>query len=266
MILEAKNISFFYDDKEVLKEINFSLKEGEILGVLGPNGGGKSTLIKILAGIIKPTKGKIIFHKKSLKISYLAQSFELNTIFPITVSEFLKLSIYEGKLTEKNIEEALILSGISHKKSSLLDELSGGEKQRVLIARAILEKPELLLLDEPTKGLDGQGLDQLLSILKKLQDTYKTAIILIDHNINEVVRFCDKILCLNKSFHWHNRSELLTKTVLEDIYHCEFEHLKLHEEAHDIEHAHHHQFCDHGPGHHHAGQKKSLIFKPLKKK
>lgn len=267
----VQNLSFQYPSEKtnspVLHDISFQLKAGQTLGVLGPNGGGKSTLIKLLAGILVPTTGSIQYNFRNKHhtnaISYLPQANDLNTIFPLTVLDFLKLTPHLKKNPLQEINQALNFSGIEHKKNSLLHQLSGGEQQRVLIARSILEGPELLLLDEPTKGLDGQGIDQLLFILKKLKNELGTSIILIDHNINEVVKFCDNILCLNKTFHWHNHSELLTKTVLEDIYHCEFEHLKLHEkESHTGLEGSQHLFCDHGPGHTHQKTKPNFIFKP----
>lgn len=262
-LLLVDHLSFRYKEQRtlnheahyVLKDINFKLSKGETLGILGPNGGGKSTLMKLIAGVLKPSTGKIHYHfDMDNGLSFLPQSSDLNTTFPLTVIDFLKLTPH---IALKNEDDALSMAGILHKKNALLQELSGGEKQRVLIARSILESPKLLLLDEPTKGLDGQGIDQLLFILKRLRDELGTAIILIDHNINEVVKFCDNILCLNKTFHWHNHSELLTKTVLEDIYHCEFEHLKLHEK----ETGENHHFCDHGPGHAHP-QTQNILFKP----
>lgn len=271
-ILRIENLSFHYasdkdqktnndDENYVLKDINFQLCSGETLGVLGPNGGGKSTLMKLIAGILSPSKGNLTFYiNVKTELSFLPQSSELNTTFALTVTDFLKLT---PNLNKIKLDEALEMTGISHKNKSLLQNLSGGELQRVLISRSILENPKLLLLDEPTKGLDGQGVDQLLFILKKLKEEYGTAIILIDHNINEVVKFCDNILCLNKTFHWHNHSELLTKTVLEDIYHCEFEHLKLHEKEASLQenqssNEHTHQYCQHGPGHTH--QHKNIKF------
>ena len=251
-MLHLKNISFHYGEKPILQNISFDVMARDTLGILGPNGGGKSTLMKIIAGLLKPSSGDIFFDSffnVNKDLSYIPQSNDLNTIFPLKVTEFLTISLLNKKLTSDEINHALNLSGVAHKKDSLLQELSGGERQRVLIARSILESPKILLLDEPTKGLDGQGIDQLLKILKELKEKQNTAIIIIDHNINEVVRFCDKILCLNKTYHWHDHSELLTKNILEDIYHCEFEHLKLHEGG---KHNHHdHIFCQHDHDHSH---------------
>lgn len=245
-MLHLKNVSFHYGQTPILQNISFDVSAKDTLGILGPNGGGKSTLMKIIAGLLTPTSGEMNFDasfNETIDLSYIPQSNDLNTIFPLTVTEFLSVSLLNRNHSNDDLMNALTLSGVAHKKDALLQELSGGERQRVLIARSILEKPKILLLDEPTKGLDGQGIDQLLKILKNLKEQQQTAIIIIDHNINEVVRFCDKILCLNKTFHWHDHSEMLTKNILEDIYHCEFEHLKLHEHGgHNHED---HTFCQH---------------------
>lgn len=261
IILRADKISFSYDGLEpVLKDVSFSLRKGESLGVLGPNGGGKSTLMKIIAGLLRPTSGEIYFNETPLSqmsaypyhlLSYVAQSSELNTIMPVKVSEFMDFSMSLHKIKNPKIaDELLDMVGITHKKNSLLSKLSGGEKQRVLIARAMIQNPRILLLDEPTKGLDSNGQDQLLSLLETIKQKDQTAVMIVDHNINQIIKSAQNILCLNRNYHWHDRRDFLTKNILEDIYHCEFEHLLIHEK--DLEknqdHHHDHHFCNHDHG------------------
>jgi zinc transport system ATP-binding protein len=247
-ILSAEKICFSYStDGQILKDISFSLYPGESLGVLGPNGGGKSTLMKIIVGLLKADSGKLYFEGKSAydtkkypfdMFSYVPQNSELNTILPVKVYEYMSFS----KSLYANNDELLELVGILHKKNSLISSLSGGEKQRVLLAKALINQPKILLLDEPTKGLDSNGQDQLLAIIEKIKTKDNTAIMIVDHNINQIIKNCHKILCLNRNYHWHDHSELLTKNILEDVYHCEFEHLLIHEkgDAHEG-----HLFCDH---------------------
>lgn len=265
-ILSADKISYSYEGHDpVLKDISFSLSRGETLGVLGPNGGGKSTLMKIIAGLLRPDQGTLTFegHKVSEYptypyhlFSYVPQTSELNETMPIKVSEYMDFtfSLYKNKkelnLGRDTIDNLLKLVGIDHKKEELLSKLSGGEKQRVLIARALIQKPKILLLDEPTKGLDSNGQDQLLSLLEKIKTQDNTAIMIVDHNINQVIRSCGKILCLNRNFHWHDHRDFLTKNILENVYHCEFEHLLIHDQ--DTSSAHHHQFCQHDHDHDHG--------------
>lgn len=259
-ILEASKISFSYNGETVLKDISFSLFSGDSLGVLGPNGGGKTTLMKIIVGLLKPDSGKLFFEGKPIEdfkkypfelFSYVPQNSELNTALPVKVYEYMDFarSLHKEKSNLSTNEELLDLVGVLHKKDSLLSKLSGGEKQRVLLARALINKPKLLLLDEPTKGLDSNGQDQLLAIIENIKSRDKTAVMIVDHNINQIIKNCHNILCLNRTYHWHNRSDLLTKNILEDIYHCEFEHLLIHEN--DIKNNteqtghEHHLFCDH---------------------
>lgn len=257
VILEAEKISFSYEglDEAILKDISFSLKKGESLGVLGPNGGGKSTLMKIVAGLLKATSGELYFDGAPLStlskypyhlFSYVPQNSELNVTMPVKVYEFLEFSISLFKIKNPNlVDELLNLVGMIHKKESLLSKLSGGEKQRVLIARALIQKPKILLLDEPTKGLDSNGQDQLLSLIETIKKRDQTAVMIVDHNINQIIKSCHKILCLNRHSHWHDHRDFLTKNILEDIYHCEFEHLLIHEKDLETQHTHNHQFCDH---------------------
>lgn len=257
IILRAQKISFSYENSEepILKDISFILKKGESLGVLGPNGGGKSTLMKIIAGLLKPSSGELYFDERPLSsyvkypfhlFSYVPQSSELNAIMPVKVYELLDFttSFYKIK-NPKLIDELLELVGMSHKKNTLLSKLSGGEKQRVLIARAMVNKPKLLLLDEPTKGLDSNGQDQLLSLIETIKKTNQTAVMIVDHNINQIIKSCHNILCLNRHHHWHDHRDFLTKNILEDIYHCEFEHLLIHEKDLETQNSHDHRFCNH---------------------
>ena len=260
IILRADKISFSYEghNEPILKDISFALKKGESLGVLGPNGGGKSTLMKIIAGLLKPTSGELYFDEKPLSayskypfelFSYVPQSSELNATMPVKVYEFIDFTISLYKIKNpKLVDELLELVGMGHKKNSLLSKLSGGEKQRVLIDRAMVQKPKLLLLDEPTKGLDSNGQDQLLTLIETIKKRDNTAVMIVDHNINQIIKSCHNILCLNRHYHWHDHRDFLTKDILEDIYHCEFEHLLIHEKDLESEHNHDHHYCGHDHG------------------
>ncbi|MDD4973109.1 MAG: ATP-binding cassette domain-containing protein [Bacteriovorax sp.] len=260
-ILKADKISFSYNgEAPTLKDISFSLFSGESLGVLGPNGGGKTTLMKIIVGLLKADSGELFFEGKLSTeyknypfelFSYVPQNSDLNTILPVKVSEYMEFakSLYKKNNSPIDIDELLDLVGILHKKNSLISKLSGGEKQRVLLARALINRPKLLLLDEPTKGLDSKGQDQLLAIIEKIKTRDKTAVMIVDHNINQIIKNCHKILCLNRTYHWHNHRDMLTKNILEDVYHCEFEHLLIHENdlTNNTEQTGNdqHLFCDH---------------------
>lgn len=275
-ILRADKICFSYNgNTPTLKDISFSLSAGESLGVLGPNGGGKTTLMKIIVGLLKADSGELYFEGKNVKefktypfekFSYVPQNSDLNTILPVKVFEYMNFakSLYKDNISVplSGIDELLELVGVLHKKDALISTLSGGEKQRVLLARALINKPKLLLLDEPSKGLDSKGQDQLMAIIEKIKARDKTAVMIVDHNITQTIRNCHKILCLNGTYHWHDHRDLLTKNILEDVYHCEFEHLLIHENdlnSTDPKNTDHHLFCNHDHDHSKGQDPHSLL-------
>lgn len=229
-LVEAKNISHNFGEEALFHDISFELNYGETLGIIGPNGSGKTTLLRILAHLIKPKSGTVEYYphhdKKEVDnfISYVPQRTMFNESLPLTGKDILELHCHD----ENSIDETVKLVDMQDKIDRRFSLLSGGEKQRILIAQAIITKPHLLILDEPNKGLDSSGQDQLLSILKKAQEKTKMGIIMVDHNINQTFNFCQKILCLGKNTHWHDKKELLDQKVLNSIYHCEFEHQIIH--------------------------------------
>lgn len=245
-ILSVKNLSYqvhsVNQSTNILKNVSFDLFNSELLGIVGPNGGGKSTLLKIILGLIKPTTGEI--NSESKNTGHVFQSSELNVTLPLTVGDVISLNQKPNSL---KLSEVLTLVGLSDKKDYLIRNLSGGEKQRTLIGRSIINKPALLILDEPTTALDGEGLDLLYKIILKLKDEYKTAIIMVDHNLPTLIKNCDKVLCLNKSLHWHDLKTNLSPKTLNHIYHCEFEHLLIHDhDGIDVTHEHcHHDDHNH---------------------
>lgn len=243
--IEIKSLSFARENGEqILKDINIELNAGETLGIIGPNGGGKSTLLKIIVGLIKPSAGNINLHNSVL--GYLPQTQFQQNVLPITIQDALEFSSLK-KIGQFNQDEIFNLVGLKKSKNTLMTKLSGGERQRVHLACALINGPDILVLDEPTQGLDSHGQDQLLELIQNIKTTLKTSVIIVDHNINQLIKYCDKILCLNRTQHWHNHKELLDKKVLESIYHCEFEHILIHES--DITKDHHQ--CEHDHGHNH---------------
>jgi zinc transport system ATP-binding protein len=249
-LLEVKNLNFEYKKGQpVLENLNFSLKKGEILGILGPNGGGKSTLLKILVGLLSAPKNSLFFDNGSTSrppILYIPQRDQgQNQVFPVSIRDVLKTAkLLKGSVSEEEMLEALKKVDLNKNLDTLTRELSGGEYQRLLLAKAWPSHAPLLILDEPTKGLDGQGQDRLLAILQEIRKEKESSIILVDHNITQVLRHCDRLLCLNRTYHWHDQTEMVSKNILETTYHCEFEHLLIHEKGRDIiQHPHH--ACDH---------------------
>lgn len=239
----------------ILDRITFEVSKGEILGILGPNGGGKSTLLKILAGLLKPTSGSLTYHleDKNRGIIYIPQKDQRNLSYPITILEFLESARLPGsKIPKSECIHALERVELKRPVNQPMSGLSGGEFQRVLLAKAFLQKSQLILMDEPTKGLDGIGQDKLLELLGEFKKN--AAVILVDHNIAQVLKHCDRLLCLNKSFHWHDHKSQLKKNILEDTYHCEFEHLLIHENTDDILNHDHHKCSHHDDIHEHKNK------------
>jgi zinc transport system ATP-binding protein len=191
-IATLTNISMSFDGNKILYDVNMSIKEGEIITIIGPNGSGKSTLAKILIGLIKPTSGSRII-KENIKLAYMPQKLVINQQLPITVKRFLQLNSDSQDQIENICKELEIDNIISRQMS----ELSGGEMQRVLLARCLLSSPDLLVLDEPMQGVDLNGQIWFYKSLAKFRDERKISIVIISHDLHMVMKATDKVLCLN---------------------------------------------------------------------
>lgn len=228
-IIIVDNLNFQYEkDQPILKNISFKAHESEILGIIGPNGGGKSTLLKILSGQIKNINGVELDRSN---LSYVAQIQQINDILPLNVEEYIQYGLFNHKGESKTIDEVLDVVDMRKSRKKLVSELSGGQKQRVLLAKAIIKNPKIILLDEPTTGLDSSGQDQLLKLILDIKESCQAAIILVDHNINQIIKYCDRVLCLNRTQHWHNKKEYINKEIIESIFQCELEHMLIHEDS-----------------------------------
>ena len=193
-LLCARDISYHVGNKTILDNINFEIEEKGLKTVIGPNGGGKTTLLKILMGILKPSKGKII-KEKTLKIGYTPQNFSVNPFLPIKVSEFLKLHKSKNQIQQKQICELLQIQDLQN---SMLYSISGGELQKVLLARAILRNPDILFLDEPTHHLDIKGQNKFYEYIHILQEQIGIAVLLVSHDLHFVMSLSSEVLCINK--------------------------------------------------------------------
>jgi ABC-type Mn/Zn transport systems, ATPase component len=209
-ILEVKNLSVKLDGKEIIKNINFSLNEGEILLVIGPNGGGKTTLLKAILKII-PYDGEVII-KNNYKIGYLPQNIDNISKIPIVVFEMFKFFTDAKK---EKIYEVLEFFNLTHYKNELFKNLSGGLKQRVLIALSILTNSKILLLDEPTNNLDLNAQNEFYTLIKKLKEEYRISMIIVSHDIGIVNAIADNVLCLNRIMFYHGKPNLTEKELCE---------------------------------------------------
>ena len=192
VLLKVENAGVSINDKSLVKGVSFEIKQGEIVTLIGPNGSGKSTTAKIALGIYKKIDGKV--KKYTNKIGYVPQKISIDWTLPIRVLDFMTLT---EELTQDQINIALNLTGVEHLKDKSLSNLSGGEFQRVLIARAISKKPELLVLDEPVQGVDFKGEIALYELIKQISEKMKCGILLISHDLHVVMSATDFVLCLN---------------------------------------------------------------------
>ena len=192
VLLKVENVGFSINDKSLVKGVSFEVKQSEIVTLIGPNGSGKSTTAKIALGIYKNIDGKVKTYTD--KIGYVPQKISIDWTLPIRVIDFMSLT---ENLTQDQINTALNLTGVEHLKDKSLSNLSGGEFQRVLIARAISKQPELLVLDEPVQGVDFKGEIALYELIKKITEKMKCGILLISHDLHVVMSATDFVICLN---------------------------------------------------------------------
>ena len=226
-ILQVKDLSVGFDRDQILKGLEFSVKKGDVLAVIGPNGAGKSVLFRSLLGLI-PYSGTIEW-AKDLKISYVPQKFAIDRELPLSVEEFLRFK----KKKTSDIVDTLESLGIMtakhahhseyHLQEHILKQrlgwLSGGQLQRVLIAWALLDNPDVLLFDEPTSGIDVGGEETIYNLLKKLHTERGMTMLLISHDLNIVYKYANNVLCLNKEMICYGiPSAVLDPTSLAKVY------------------------------------------------
>ena len=193
-LIELKNINVAFEQKTALQNINLNIYPNSIITIVGPNGGGKSTLLKILLKLQKPTSGEVIYHK-NVRIGYVPQKIHLDHSLPLTVERFLAL---KKGVTAGEISTALEQLSVAHLRNNNMQRLSGGEMQRVLLARAILNKPNLLVLDEPTQGVDISGQAELYQLIQRTQQQLNCAVLMVSHDLHIVMADSKEVLCINQ--------------------------------------------------------------------
>lgn len=218
-IISLKDVSVRRGNQLVLENVTADINHDEIVAIIGPNGAGKTTLLKSLLGLISYSgEISIMGHKPSeaLKdIGYVPQRFAFEKNFPLTVGEFLHLTSNDQKAIDQALEEVEMNQYLNRP----LGQLSGGQLQRVLIARAIMSNPKLLLLDEPTSGIDLEGEKDFYQIIKHQNKEHGATIVMISHEVNIVYAHATQVICLNKSLTCMGMpKEILTKEVLEQLY------------------------------------------------
>ena len=192
ILVKLDNVGISINDKWLVKGVSLQVEKNKIVTLIGPNGSGKSTTAKIALGIYKKIQGKV--EKFTNKVGYVPQKISIDWTLPLRVKDFMTLT---ESLGNETITEALSLTGVIHLKEKNLSDLSGGEFQRVLFARAISKKPELLVLDEPVQGVDFTGEIALYELIKKICDELNCGILLISHDLHTVMTATDHVVCLN---------------------------------------------------------------------
>lgn len=251
-VIKVNKLNFSYLGEKVLNNLSFSVEKGEYLGIIGPNGGGKTTLIKILLGLLEPDSGEIyvfdqplkVFHEY-YKIGYVPQRIaHIENNFPATVNEVITSGLTADKrpfyrLTPKDkkvLDQVMNVTDVAMYKNRLIGNLSGGERQRVFIARALASEPSILILDEPTVGVDVSAQKHFYDFLKKLNKTQGITILFITHDLDMIAREATKVLCLNHNLVCYGLpSEAIDEKIMHDLYQADMKFVHDHDHNNSVQ-------------------------------
>lgn len=231
VIAELRDLCFSYSGREVLHDIDLDIVAGDFVAVVGPNGGGKTTLLKLIIGLLKPTRGTVrlspdVPTKKEMEIGYVPQQIDHNLSFPATALDVVIMGkhVPEKRLhfgrTHQDRQDglaALEKMGIREFADRKISDLSGGQRQRVLIARALVTRPELLVLDEPTASIDSRGQTEFYQLLQELNKNL--TILMVSHDLLAVSTFAKSVACVNRRLHYHQAFES-SGELLDAVYAC----------------------------------------------
>lgn len=238
-LINVTNLSFGYDHQNILQNINIQINERDFLVIIGPNGGGKSTFIKLLLGLLKPTCGSIQMDQENISLGYVPQNTNINLAFPITAIDVVlmgypkksKIFFKHPKEHIQKTNELLQLVGIEESlRRNLISSLSGGQRQRVMIARALFSDPKILILDEPTASIDAIGQKQIFELLKKLNENM--TIIVVSHDISVALDYASSLAYINQKLSYHKSSPIETGNFVgqfrtKDQHFCEIEMMQM---------------------------------------
>lgn len=244
LLVDIDNISYVVNDrgdgKTLLRDVSFQIHKHDIISLIGPNGAGKSTLVKLLLGLIAPSQGVITRHANM--IGYVPQKFVTPLILPLRVMDLLKQAT--GKFSpeqRQTIYDILVLDVLLPRQVA---KLSGGEMQRVLLARALLERPDLLVLDEPMQGLDPQAQQHLYGLIDALPDFLRCAMLVVSHDLNWVMKGTKQVICLNKHICCMGTPIQIAK---HDNFIDLYGRFDVHSHHHEVPYIHTHTHCHHTP-------------------
>ncbi len=205
ILVQADNISVKFQCHTALDNVSLTVQRGEIVTLIGPNGAGKSTLVRVVLGLSIPQEGQI-FRQQNIRIGYMPQHLNIDPVLPLTVARFINLG---G--AKKDIQHTLEEVGIVKLLNRPLQNISGGEMQRVLLARALLRQPDLLVLDEPIQGVDVAGQYELYELIAQIRNRYGCGILMVSHDLHLVMAATDNVVCLNQHICCSGHPETVTK-------------------------------------------------------
>jgi zinc transport system ATP-binding protein len=247
-LIAARHVTFGYGAEKVVEDVSLEIRPGDFLAIIGPNGGGKTTLVKILLGLLRPWSGEVVWTPPARpgRMGYVPQFSTFDKDFPLRVRDVVLmgrlgrqslLRPYTRKDREE-VERVLARLGLTHLASEHVREISGGQLQRVLIARAVVSDPAILFLDEPTASIDAESRGSLMGLLEELNR--EIPIVVVTHDVTSIAPMVRRIACINRRLFYHGGPEL-SQEVLEEVYGCPVE-LVTHGVPHRVlpDHHHHH--------------------------
>lgn len=234
-IFEAKNIFFAYDEKYILENVSLDIFKGDFLGIVGPNGSAKSTLLKLMLGILKPGQGKVTLLGSPLerfkdwgKIGYISQRVrEFNSAFPATVEEVVGANLYSqmgyfkflGKKDKEKIRQALEVVNMAEYQKQLIGNLSGGQQQRIFIARTLISNPEVIFMDEPLVGVDINSQEQFYGLMEKLNKELGITLVMVSHDIGVITNRANRVACVgNRQVFLHDTKDFNEQEYIKEVY------------------------------------------------
>lgn len=248
-VLVVENLTLDLSGRRILQEINLTVAPGEFLGLIGPNGGGKTSLLRVLLGVLPPTAGRVRWTHNSggpPRLGYVPQRGGTDRNYPLSSREIVKQGrsgarpLFGGARRELNrrTDELLERVGLTGQADTPFVYLSGGQQRRLLLARSLMDSPTALLLDEPTAGVDTEGQRQFCAILSELS-AQGIAIVLVSHDIPLITQHARRIACLAVTLHWHGAADALEQHTVLDAYRCELERYQVSAKADDAQSSRH---------------------------
>jgi zinc transport system ATP-binding protein len=206
-LVEARGVGLVLGGRQILHGVDLAVRPGQIVTLIGPNGAGKTCLVRVLLGLLPHTEGRVM-RAPGLKVGYMPQRVLVDEVLPITVGRFLTLG---GRAPAPRLREVLGEVGVAHLMHQPIQSVSGGEMQRVLLARALLREPDLLVLDEPAQGVDVTGQGEVFRLIARLRDRYGCGVLLVSHELHLVMEAADSVVCLNQHVCCTGRPEAVSR-------------------------------------------------------